>query len=253
MMAQGPPPWPRNVASMAHNSTLRFDYDRWWRILIVEDEDEARATLIDCLTTAGHYDVIATSTAKSALLAFAEQEPDLVIVDLGLPDVTGLDVLRNIRNNSGVPVIILTARNDESTRVLTLEMGADDYVLKPFSVLELQARVKAALRRTAPPALKRLVFDRLEIDLPAREVFVEGRQVTLTAKEFDLLAFMAASPRQVFTSTQLLAHVWEIEPGWQSPATVKEHIHRLRAKLEPTPKTPRHVVTVQRVGYRFDP
>ena len=224
-----------------------------WHILLVEDEEGVRQTLAENLPTAGPYEVVTAASAKAALRAFNEREPDLLLVDLGLPDVSGLELLRIIRNRCTVPIIVLTARNDEATRVLALEMGADDYLAKPFSFLELVARVKAVLRRTTQPVAARLAFDGLELDLPAREVILDGTLVPTTAKEFDLLVFMAMSPRQVFTSGQLLGQVWGVEPGWQSPATVKEHIHRLRAKLESSPTARRHLISVHRLGYRFDP
>jgi two-component system, OmpR family, phosphate regulon response regulator PhoB len=224
------------------------------RLLVVDDEETIRQTLFDGFASAGPYDVVSASQASTALELFEREPPDLVLVDLGLPDMGGLDLVRAIRHRGQVPVIVLTGRNDEASRVLGLELGADDYVTKPFSFLELAARVKAVLRRTLPrPIGSRLQFDELTIDLLAREVSVHGGVVAMTAREFDLLVFLASHSRQVFTNAQLLEQVWGIDPGWQGPGTVKEHIHRLRAKLESGPATRHRIITVHRLGYRFDP
>jgi DNA-binding response OmpR family regulator len=174
-----------------------------------------------------------------------------------LPARDGLDILGDLRRTTDVPVILLTARGDEADRVIGLKLGADDYVVKPFSAAELSARIETVLRRSRPaPAAKpdrRLVFDGLEIDLDTREVQVKGEAVETTAKEFDLLAFLAASPRQVFSRQQILTHVWSSSPEWQSDATVTEHVRRLRRKIEADPDQPRWVTTARGVGYRFEP
>ena len=151
-------------------------------------------------------------------------------------------------------MILLTADGDEPNRVLGLQLGADDYIAKPFSPRELVARVEAVLRRSkraAPPS--RIEHNGLVIDMASREVTSDGQPVRLTAKEFDLLRFLMQSPRQVFTRSQLLHHVWGSLPGWQTEATVNEHIHRLRRKIEVEPSRPRRLVTVHGSGYRFDP
>jgi DNA-binding response OmpR family regulator len=171
-----------------------------------------------------------------------------------LPGASGLDLLGDIRRSASLPVILLTARAEEADRVLGLELGADDYVVKPFSPRELVARVKSVLRRVQPmvPAT-RMEYDSLVVDVAAREVTVQGRPVDLTAREFDLLAFMAAHPRQVFSRGQLLEQVWDSSPDWQDPATVTVHIRRIRQKVEDDPTAPRWLETAWGVGYRFQP
>jgi DNA-binding response OmpR family regulator len=180
--------------------------------------------------------------------------PDLVVLDVMLPGATGLDVLRR-HDTSRVPVILLTARVDEADRVLGLELGADDYVTKPFSPREVVARVRTVLRRAqaAPATGQPLAFDGLTIDVAAREVNVSGTATAVTAKEFDLLAFLAGSPRQVFSRAQLLHSVWDSAPEYQDPATVTVHVRRLRQKIEADPEQPRWITTVYGVGYRFEP
>jgi DNA-binding response OmpR family regulator len=170
------------------------------------------------------------------------------------PGASGLDLLRELRRSSGTPVILLTARVEEADRILGLELGADDYVVKPFSPRELVARVRTILRRANPaPIVSTLEYDGLSVDMVAREVCLDGTRVGLTSKEFDLLAFMAANPRQVFSRTQLLEQVWDSSPDWQDPATVTVHIRRVRHKIEADPTQPRWLQTAWGVGYRFQP
>ncbi len=204
------------------------------------------------------FTVLECADGASAVDIAAAGQISLVVLDLGLPDLGGLEVLRRIRNAGPVPVIVLTARDDETDRVIALEMGADDYVTKPFSLRELTARVKAVLRRTGDhtgptPDGDVLEFAGLSIDRRCRDVTVGVERVELTAKEFDLLAFLASSPRQVFSRDQLLRHVWESDPSWQDPSTVAEHVHRLRRKIEPDPAAPRWIETLRGAGYRFVP
>ena len=173
-----------------------------------------------------------------------------------LPGVNGLDVLRRVRTTSDVPVIMLTARAEESDRVAGLELGADDYVVKPFSPRELAARVNGVLRRangrsTAAPGP--IVYGELMIEPRSRQVTLDGKNVEMTPKEFDVLAFLASSPRQVFSRAQLLESVWQSSPEWQDPATVTVHVRRIRNKIEIDPETPRWISTVWGVGYRFEP
>ena len=200
------------------------------------------------------YAVAAAGDGEAALRTLDARPFDLVVLDLMLPSVDGLSVLRELRSRTDVPVIVLTARGDEGDRVLGLELGADDYVVKPFSPRELTARVRSVLRRAAaaPPAA-RLRFEGLEIDHGSREVRVDGHSVQLTRREFELLAFLAGAPRQVFSRAQLLAQVWDSSPEWQDPATVTVHIGHLRQKIERDPSQPRWLVTVRGVGYRFEP
>jgi len=222
-------------------------------VLVVDDEREVREILRTALEREG-YAVAEAADGDTALASFRGRRPDLVILDLGLPGTPGIDVLRHLRSSQNVPVIILSGHGDETDRVLGLELGADDYVTKPFSPREVAARVRTVLRRVGPdPGADRLQFDGLTIDLAAREVSRPGAEVTLTSREFDLLAFLAASPRRVFSADQLLRQVWATEPGWQNPKTVSEHIYRVRRKIEDDPAHPHWLVTVRGAGYRFDP
>jgi DNA-binding response OmpR family regulator len=222
-------------------------------ILVVDDDLD----LVDVVRTALEREGFAVDDANdgaTALDKIADDTPELVVLDLGLPKVRGLDVLRRVRADTAVPVIVLSGRSDEADRIVGLELGADDYVVKPFSPRELVARVRSVLRRsrtTHGPST--LSFPELELDLASREVRVREQPVELRRREFDLLAFLCASPRQVFTREQLLRHVWDSEPEWQGVGTVSEHVHRLRAKVEVDPARPRRILTVRGVGYRFVP
>jgi DNA-binding response OmpR family regulator len=222
-------------------------------ILVVDDDLE----LVDVVRTALEREGFAVDDASdgaTALDKIADDAPELVVLDLGLPKVRGLDVLRRVRADTAVPVIVLSGRSDEADRIVGLELGADDYVVKPFSPRELVARVRSVLRRSrATHGPSTLSFPELELDLASREVRVLEQPVELRRREFDLLAFLCASPRQVFTREQLLRHVWDSEPEWQGVGTVSEHVHRLRAKVEIDPARPRRIVTVRGVGYRFVP
>ncbi len=201
----------------------------------------------------GHRVTVAEDGA-AGLALFERDRFDCVVLDLMLPSMDGLTVLRRIRDGSTTPVILLTARGEEADRVLGLELGADDYVVKPFSPRELTARVGSVLRRVAAPDHPETrQFDGLHIDEASREVHRDGRLVQLTRREFDLLAFLARSPRQVFTRSQLLEHVWDSSPEWQDPTTVTVHVGHLRQKIEDDPAAPRRIVTVRGVGYRFEP
>jgi DNA-binding response OmpR family regulator len=173
-----------------------------------------------------------------------------------LPEIDGYSILAELRKRDDIPVILLTARTEETDRVLGLELGADDYVVKPFSPRELAARVRTVLRRVGrsgpPTPSESLVFDGLEIDGRSREVRVDGELVELTAKEFDLLAYLASAPRQVFSRGQLLEQVWDSSTDWQDASTVTVHIRRIRRKIERDPNEPRWITTVWGVGYRFE-
>ena len=223
------------------------------RVLVVDDDEAVRVLLTRYLEMEG-FDVEPVADGESALNVIATSAPDLVLLDLMLPAQDGLDVLTRLRRSSDVPVILLTARGSEADRILGLKMGADDYVVKPFSPGELTARIVSVLRRTrnsAPQSV--LAFDGLVLDLGTREVTAGNLVVSTTAREFDLLAFLAASPRQVFSRQQLLANVWDSSEEWQDPDTVTEHIRRIRRRIEPDPDHPRWIKTVRGVGYRFDP
>jgi DNA-binding response OmpR family regulator len=194
---------------------------------------------------------------ESALACAAVRWPDLVVLDLMLPRLDGFEVCRRLRAQAPVPVIMLTARGDEDDRVLGLELGADDYVAKPFSPRELTARVKAVLRRAngglAPVDQVPGAIDTgdLRIDVVARQVFLRDEPLTLTAREFELLVFVAGRPRHAFRREELLEHVWGYTYGDTSTVTV--HVRRIREKIEADPSRPAHLVTVWGVGYRWDP
>jgi len=225
------------------------------RILVVDDDDDIRALLTRYLEMEG-YEVAQAADATGAYQALADDPPDLVLLDVMLSPDDGLEVLARIRKESEVAVILLTGRGAEADRVVGLKLGADDYVVKPFSPAEVEARISSVLRRVKPaPAATSLTFDGLTIGLASREVRVgdSDEPVTLTAKEFDLLYFLATSPRQVFSREQLLDNVWNSSSEWQSPGTVTEHIRRLRNRIEADPDHPRWITTVWGVGYRFNP
>ena len=224
------------------------------RVLVVDDEPMVREVVVAYLEREG-YRVDEASTGSAALKHIEESPPDLVVLDVMLPEVDGFSVLTELRKTGDIPVILLTARTEEPDRVLGLELGADDYVVKPFSPSELVARVRSVLRRTAPTARSPeiLEFDHLRIDEQARVVQLDGEDVEMTPKEFDLLAFLAKSPRQVFSRSQLLEQVWDSSSDWQDPSTVTVHVRRLRRKLENDQENPRWITTVWGVGYRFEP
>lgn len=227
------------------------------RVLVVDDEPMVREVLARYLEQEG-FDVSTAEDGEEALSAFESNRPDLVLLDLMLPRIDGLEVFRRMRAGSTTPVIMLTARGDETDRVVGLELGADDYVTKPFSPREVVARVRAVLRRTGEPAAGEgavrgpLELGGLAIDEGRREVTIDGTPVKLTRKEFDLLVHLASRPGITLTRTQLLEDVWDF--AWDGDtATVTVHIRRLREKIEDDPSNPKRLVTVWGVGYRFEP
>ncbi|MGH2596619.1 MAG: response regulator transcription factor [Actinomycetota bacterium] len=227
------------------------------RVLIVDDEPMVREVLARYLEQAG-FAVSTAEDGEEALSTFGRERPDLVLLDLMLPRIDGFEVFRRMRAGSSAPVIMLTARGEETDRVVGLELGADDYVTKPFSPREVVARVQAVLRRTQQKiaeedsALAVLEFGSLVIDEPRREVMVDQEPVRLTRKEFDLLAYLARRPGVTLTRTRLLEDVWDF--AWDGDtATVTVHIRRLREKIEDDPSDPKRLVTVWGVGYRFEP
>ncbi len=222
------------------------------RVLVVEDAAPVRELVVRTLTSEGFL-VEEAATGEQARRQLSAATPDVVLLDVGLPDTNGFELLREIVASTGLPVIMLTSRTEEIDRVLGLELGAEDYVVKPFYPRELAARVRRAAHRARPVSNAPLEFGDLVVDVTSREVTVAGRTVDLTAREFALLAHLAASPRRTFSRDELLEQVWHSSPEWQKPKTVTEHVRRLRNKLEPDPDRPRWIKTVAGVGYRFDP
>jgi DNA-binding response OmpR family regulator len=224
------------------------------RILVVDDEKQIVEVLKMYLERDG-FRVSTASDGAAALAAFESQPPDLVLLDLMLPQVDGLEVFRRLRAKHATPIIMLTARGEEIDRILGLELGADDYIVKPFSPREVVARVKTVLRRAAgareESSGKAVEVGELLIDPTTREVNIGARQIELTSKEFDLLYFLAMHPGQVFTRAQLLDRVWGYK-FFGDASTVTVHVRRLREKIEANPTEPRFVTTVWGVGYKFE-
>jgi DNA-binding response OmpR family regulator len=224
-------------------------------VLVVDDEPMVRDVLARYLAREG-FAVDVAADGREALDRYVDVAPDLVLLDLMLPTIDGYEVFRRMRELSSIPVIMLTARGEQTDRIVGLELGADDYVAKPFSPREVVARVRAVLRRSAPdaddPPAPTLTFDDLEIDPARREARIAGDDVHLTRKEFDLLYHLASNPGVTCTRTQLLEDVWDF--AWDGdPQTVTVHVRRVREKIERDPSTPRHLLTVWGVGYRFEP
>ncbi len=223
------------------------------RILVVDDEPMVREVLVGYLKRDG-YAVDEAANGQDALDLAASTKPDLIVLDVMLPELDGFAVLTSLRKNSSVPVILLTARAEEPDRIVGLELGADDYVVKPFSPREVVARVRSVLRRTQAPRLaERLEFDGLVIDGSSREVELHGALVKLTPMEFDLLAHLASAPRTAMSRSELLEQVWDSSPDYQDPSTVTVHVARLRQKIEADPERPKWITTVRGMGYRFEP
>jgi DNA-binding response OmpR family regulator len=221
-------------------------------ILVVEDEMKIARVVRDYLAQAG-YEVLVAGDGDSALAAARGSKPDLIVLDLGLPRRDGLDVTRELRRTSNVPIVMVTARGDEAERIVGLELGADDYVVKPFSPKELVARVRAVLRRldtagVGPAEIVRV--GGLEVDVPRMRVWVAGRPVDLTPTEFQLLLTLARQPGRVFTRAQLLDAVHGVAVESYERA-IDAHVKNIRKKIEPTPGRPRYLLTVHGVGYRF--
>jgi len=220
------------------------------KVLVVDDELKIARLVRDYLTEAG-FDVALAATGPAAVASVRSDRPDLVILDLGLPGMDGYDVTRAIRGQSAIPIIMLTARSEETDRIVGLELGADDYVVKPFSPRELVARVKAVLRRTGGEvATETIRVMDLLISLPHRSVERDGSRIELTATEFELLKALASSPGRVFTRGQLLDSIRGVSFESYERA-IDAHIKNLRKKLEPDPPRPIYVLTVYGVGYKF--
>ncbi len=224
------------------------------RILLVDDEQSVQKLLTYPLQKDG-YEVQIANDGQEALQLFSESRFDLVVLDIMLPKTDGLDVCRRLRENSSVPIIMLTAKDEEVDKVLGLELGADDYITKPFSMREFRSRVKAALRRAemTPEGVelkKPLEIDGISIDFAKRAVTVGGTPVQLTYVEFEILSKLAARPGRVFTRTGLLDQIWG-DSAYRDPRTVDVHIRHLREKIEEDPREPHYIFTVRGVGYSF--
>jgi len=221
------------------------------RVLVVDDEPMVREVLARYLEQEG-FTVDVAEDGERALAAYEAATPDLVLLDLMLPRIDGLEVFRRMRERRPIAVIMLTARGEETDRVVGLELGADDYVTKPFSPREVVARVKAVLRRSNPPPPDVLTLGDLELDGPRREVHRRGESVRLTRREFDLLFLLASNAGRTFSRAELLEEVWDF--AWDGDtSTVTVHVRRLREKLEDDPSNPVHLLTVWGIGYRFEP
>ena len=225
-------------------------------ILLVDDEDAVQKLLAYPLERDG-FRVVQARDGEEALARFAEERVDLVVLDLMLPKLDGLEVCKRLRASSSVPIIMLTARDDELDKVLGLELGADDYITKPFSIREFRSRVRALLRRAAIPAAaggeeETIERDGLRIDLARRDVEVNGRPVQLTYVELELLRTLATSPGRVYTRELLLQALWG-GSDYREPRTIDVHVRHLREKLEEDPSEPEFILTVRGVGYRFRP
>ena len=222
-------------------------------VLVVDDEPIVREVVVRYLEREG-YATLEAGDGTTARAMLEEQTADLVVLDVMLPGIDGLELCRWIRTRSTLPVILLTARGEEADRIVGLDLGADDYVTKPFSPRELAARVRTVLRRSAPTeaASARFAFGDIEIDTATREVRKAGRELHMTAKEFDLLSFLAGNPRRVFGRDQLMSRVWGYEAALDT-GTVTVHVRRLREKIETNPSEPLHLQTIWGVGYRLVP
>lgn len=226
------------------------------QIFVIEDEPSIGEVLSLYLRRSG-YQVTLIRDGKEALQYLSAQTPALVVLDLMLPGIDGWEITRRLREKGDIPIIMVTARREEMDRIAGLEMGADDYVVKPFSPQELVSRVRAVLRRSNPPSKTEptgqvVSIGNLKVDPSTRLVFVSEEEKILTAREFDLLYLLVRHPRQVFTRDQLLERVWGVD-DYIDPGTVTVHIRRLREKIEKDPANPRVLLTVWGVGYKFEP
>jgi len=226
------------------------------RILLVDDEQSIQTLLSYPLRREG-YRVVQAGDGREALQRFSEQPFDLVVLDVMLPKLDGFEVCRRLRSRSSVPIIMLTARTEEIDKVVGLELGADDYITKPFSLREFSSRIKAVLRRAelsrpaeTSPDEAPLEIGEVRIDFPKRSVRARGQEVALTYVEFEILSTLARAPGRVFTRDMLLARIWG-DSAYRDPRTIDVHIRHLREKLERDAKDPEYLFTVRGVGYRF--
>ena len=218
-------------------------------ILVVEDDEQIAELMRDFLEAEG-YHVRHAGSGRETNEELERGCPDLVLLDVMLPDESGFEICRRLRSGSNVPVLFLSARDSDADKIRGLGLGGDDYIVKSATPAEVVARVKAVLRRTSPSGGQTLRFGGLEVDLAAHEVSCEGRQMELTAREFELLRVLVEHPRQVFSRDQLFELVWG---SFGDRSTVAVYVGRLRQKIEPDPATPRYIVTVWGAGYRLDP
>ncbi len=230
--------------------------------MLVVDDDEGVRTGVTWALEADGFDVTTVDNGIAALEMIESSPPALMVLDLSLPGIGGLDVLRRVRASreaSGpyrLPIIVLSGRDGETDRIIGLDLGADDYLVKPFSPGELAARARSVLRRSSDFHTGSRPFEPcgsgVEIDRESRHVWVDGRPIELAAKEFDLLAYFFDHPHRVCTRSELLTAVWSSHAGWQTEATVTEHVYRLRQKIEDAPRRPRRLRTIRSVGYRWE-
>lgn len=231
------------------------------RVLVVDDDDGVRTSVTWALEADG-FEVESVNNGLAAMESINANPPALVVLDLSLPGLGGLDILRRLRttdrcsNSRPIPVIVLSGRDSETDRIIGLDLGADDYLVKPFSTGELAARARSVLRRSGIDAAAGRQFsprgDGVETDRESRQVWVDGEPIEVAAKEFDLLAYFVDHPKRACTRHELLSAVWSSHDGWQTEATVTEHVYRLRLKIEIDPQRPQRLRTVRGVGYRWD-
>lgn len=222
-------------------------------VVVVDHDRDVQQSIRDVLEADG-FRVTPMGDSESLFAMLPSHHPDLVILELALPGVRGLEVLRRLQEDGRIPAIVVSSKGSETDRIVGLEMGADDYLAKPFSLRELLARAHAVLRRTEHECpCDTLEYDGFRLDLSCRDLTINGNAIELTSLEFNLLAFLASSPRQVFSRETLLDRVWGSSSEWQTAATVSEHIHRLRRKIEPDAGSPRRIETMRGAGYRFVP
>jgi two-component system alkaline phosphatase synthesis response regulator PhoP len=234
-------------------ATLPTTIDLTRTALVVDDDDDARSTAASAIAPAG-YAVIEATDAEKALEVIRTQSVDVIILDLGLPGRNGLDLLLSLRQHSDVPVIIVSATNDPTTRVAAFRFGADDFLVKPIFPAELSARISTVMRRTHGASRVQVFrFGDLTFDTEARELRRVTEHIDLTPKEYELLFFFVSNPRQVFSRAQILEKVWNSSAEWQQVSTVTEHVRKLRLKIEADATNPRWIQTIRNIGYRFDP
>jgi DNA-binding response OmpR family regulator len=222
-------------------------------VVVLDDDPEMRRNLRTLLEEDG-FKVTLAGEGEALLAMIPKHHPDLVILELVLPGMPGLEILRRLQEQGRIPAIVVSSKGSEIDRIVGLEMGADDYLAKPFSDRELLARAHAVLRRSEHECpCDVFEFDGFRLDMTCRDVSIDGELVELTSLEFDLLACLASSPRHVFSREMLLDRVWGSSSEWQTAATVSEHVHRLRRKIERDPRNPRWIQTMRGAGYRFVP